>query len=80
MKLTALFCIAYLLSGCAGLGEVAAAPGQKDANVTCVTYDTLPMDAAVLHVNIDKGVVEDGELDVKCGANTVKFTNKKAVK
>lgn len=73
---------ALVLSGCQGFGaprmsadELRAAARDRNASVACASYDSLPVDGAVLYVNIDAAVVAYGKLDVKCGSNTVVFTN-----
>lgn len=74
---------AALSAGCANLAEMGMTPEQhaaraanKDANVSCVTYDTLPTDVAALQVNIDAGVVPRGsKFEVRCGQNSVTLTN-----
>lgn len=80
-KLIAIFA-AIILSGCAGFGaprmdaeQLSAAAKDRNASVACATYDSLPVDGAVLYVNIDEAVVKSGSLDVKCGNNIVNFRN-----
>lgn len=75
-----------LLIGCVGPNpnltpdQLIADAKKKDATVTCATYDTLPTDVSVMAVNVDKGVVEAGSLEVKCGNNSVSYSNTKASK
>jgi hypothetical protein len=76
-------------AGCTTLpGPTAAAAApvatvvEKDANINCGSFaGALSMyDVGVLSMSIDAGVVQNGELDVKCGQNSVKFTNKRGLR
>lgn len=76
---TLVIAIALCLAGCASLEkmtpeQIEAAAKAKDANVFCATADTLTVDANVLRLNVDKGVVL-GEMEVKCGPHSVRITN-----
>lgn len=74
--------LAVAAAGCESFGaprmsaeELQASAKDKNASVACATYDSLPVDGAVMYVNIDERVVKNGSLNVKCGANIVSFTN-----
>lgn len=74
--------LAVAASGCESFGaprmsaeELQASAKDKNASVACATYDSLPVDGAVMYVNIDERVVRNGQLNVKCGQNIVTFTN-----
>lgn len=71
-----------VLPGCGAFGaprmdaeQLKAVAKDKNASVACATYDSLPVDGAVLYINIDQAVVKNGQLTVRCGASLVQFTN-----
>jgi hypothetical protein len=81
IRLAAIILAAITLMGCSTLDpkSFAPSPGEKDANINCISYNTLPTDVGVLTMSVDAGVVQNGELKVKCGENSVEFTNKRGI-
>lgn len=80
MKPIILTIAAALLAGCASLAsmspeQLVATAKDKSASVTCGSYDTIPADVALMYVNIDERVPKNGKVEVKCGANSVTYTN-----
>ena len=78
--------IAGILGGCESFGaprmtpeQLQAAAKDRNASVGCGSYDSLVVDGAVMIVNIDEKVVKNGSLEVKCGANSVSFTNSNGI-
>jgi hypothetical protein len=83
-KLAFLPILVLALSGCAALKPQdftrPASSTEKDARIDCVSYDSFTVDVGLLSMEVDAGVVTNGELEVKCGQNSVKFTNKRGLR
>lgn len=53
------------VSGCAMSPEqLAASAKAMSANVACARYDSIAVDATIIYANVDKGVVQNGGLQV----------------
>lgn len=71
---------ALLLAGCETFGHAAMTPDQiaaaakdKNAAISCGTYDSLTTDVSLTRVNVDKDVPRYGEIKVECGPHTITY-------